>query len=548
MREALHAIHEGMSVSKASTMYGIPRTTLNDHKLGKVKPGVKAGPPPLLSTAEEDDLVKFLLKSADIGYGRTRSEVMSIVTQLLARKGVERTVSNGWWNKFLGRHPVLRTRTPATLSMSRAKASSRECIDAYFDLLERTLQETGLAEYPALYFNMDETGFAYDPKPSKTVHLCGERNVLSVSSGSKAQVTVITCVSATGQAIPPLIIWKRKTMAPEMAIGEIPGTHYGFSESGWTNSSIFDSWFKKLFLRYAPASRPLILFMDGHSSHFCPDTLALARENGIIIFTLPPNTTHLLQPLDKGVFGPFKAHWKRVCHDFKISHPGKVINDYNFCRIFSKAWLESMTISNIAGGFRTTGIHPLNRHAIQLPGEYNFADKMITPNLDFTPFKSNPLEKLCTFTAGDIKTAEAPFINQRPNCLKDRIKGSELTASTAFTVRPPNVFNFKQGHNAPSKYFASKYTVHEHVHIWYRWFSYPGLLLHSESSLCHSTAVEACLCPTHYLLSCPGSSVGRALMPRKWRVVSSNPTQGSSFFFEKRVALGLLNCLPLPCL
>ena len=149
MREALDAIHEGMSISKASTMYGIPRTTL---KLGKVKPGVKAGPPPLLSTAEEDDQVKCLLVSADIGYGRTRSEVLSIVEQLLARKGIERAVSNGWWNKFLGRHPLLRTRTPATLSMSRAKASSRECIDAYFDRLEAVLQETGLAEYPALYW------------------------------------------------------------------------------------------------------------------------------------------------------------------------------------------------------------------------------------------------------------------------------------------------------------------------------------------------------------------------------------------------------------
>ena len=44
MREALDAIHNGMSVSKASVTYGIPRTTPNDHKLGKVKPGVKAGP------------------------------------------------------------------------------------------------------------------------------------------------------------------------------------------------------------------------------------------------------------------------------------------------------------------------------------------------------------------------------------------------------------------------------------------------------------------------------------------------------------------------
>lgn len=69
-------------------MYGIPRTTLNDHKSGKVKPGLKPGPPTLLSTAEEDDLVKLLLTSADIGYGRTRNEVLNIVTQLLAHKDV----------------------------------------------------------------------------------------------------------------------------------------------------------------------------------------------------------------------------------------------------------------------------------------------------------------------------------------------------------------------------------------------------------------------------------------------------------------------------
>ena len=463
MREALDAIHNGMSVSKASVMYGIPRTTLNDHKLGKVKPGVKAGPPSLLSTAEEDDLVKFLLTSADIGYGRTRNEVLNIASRLLARKGVERVVSNGWWNKFLCRHPHLQTRTPATLSVSRARASTRECIDAYFDLLENTLQETGLADYPALYFNMDETGFALDPKPSKTVHLRGEKNILSISSGSKAQITVIACVSATGQTIPPLIVWKRKTMAPEMATGEIPGTHYGFSENGWTTSILFDSWFKKLFMRYAPASRPLILFMDGHSSHYCPDTLALARENGIIIFMLPPNTTHLTQPLDKVFFGPFKQHWRRVCRDFVISHPGKVINKYNFCHLFSKAWLESMTTVNIVAGFRTTGIYPLDRCAIQLPGECNWANKLITPNVGFTPFKRYPQDGL--HTSSDIRAGELSLINPRPNCFRDitqvntpkvqskRIKAPEdkVIASSAFTDPPANVFGLKGGHDKTVK-------------------------------------------------------------------------------------------------
>ena len=71
MREAVNAINEqGMSVSKASVLYGIPRTTLNDHKLGKVLPGAKPGAPTLLSTSEEEDLVDFLIKSGMDAQGR----------------------------------------------------------------------------------------------------------------------------------------------------------------------------------------------------------------------------------------------------------------------------------------------------------------------------------------------------------------------------------------------------------------------------------------------------------------------------------------------
>ena len=143
---------------------------------------------------------------------------------------------------------------------------------------------------------MDETGFPLDPKPLKTIHIHGDKNPLSLSSGSKAEVTVVACVSAAGQAIPPMIIWARKTMKPELAIGEIAGTLYGLSEKGWMDSRLFHLWFRRHFLRYAPAIRPLLLLLDGHASHYCPDTINIAAEQGVIIFTLPPNTTHLTQP------------------------------------------------------------------------------------------------------------------------------------------------------------------------------------------------------------------------------------------------------------
>lgn len=420
MREALNAVQEqGMTVAKASCLFGVPRTTLNDHKLGKVYPGARSGAQTMLSTCEELDLVEFLFDSANMGYPRTRKEVLGIVGSMLAHRGIDKAPSTGWWNKFVCRHPEVHLRTPATLSFARARASSRECIDHYFDTLEKTLNETGLVDHPALIFNMDESGFPIDPKPLKTIHCRGEKNPFSVSSGLKSQVTVVACVSACGQTIPPMIIWKRKSMYPEMANGEIPGTQYGFSEKGWMNSLLFHNWFKKQFLRYAPASRPLLLLLDGHSSHYHPDTIKAAIESGVIILALPPNTTHLTQPLDKGVFGPFKQHWRRVCHDFQVSHPGKVVNDFNFCQLFSKAWIESMTTMNIIAGFQTTGIYPVDREAIKLPTDPSSRTEQstITPCATFTPFKRCPEDEMfgsCDIPAPDI---EVPAVSKRPNAL-----------------------------------------------------------------------------------------------------------------------------------
>ena len=79
------------------------------------------------------------------------------------------------------------------------------------------------------------------------------------------------------------------------------------------------------------------------------------------------------------------------------------MNEYNFCELFSKAWLESMTIGTIVGGFRTTGIHPLNREAIRLPGETKVTDKFLEPNLGFTQHKRYGLQR-DVFSLSDVTT------------------------------------------------------------------------------------------------------------------------------------------------
>ena len=125
-------------------------------------------------------------------------------------------------------------------------------------------------------------------------------------------------------------------------VGEIPGTLYGSSPNGWIDRELFLYWFCKPFLMSVPRARPLLLLMDGHSTHYGPDLIKIAAEEQILIFVLPPNTTHLTQPLDKGCFGPLKTAWKAVCHEFCTNNPGRVVTRY-FSVLFADARRRSMT-------------------------------------------------------------------------------------------------------------------------------------------------------------------------------------------------------------
>ena len=86
----------------------------------------------------------------------------------------------------------------------------------------------------------------------------------------------------------------------------------------------------------------------------------------MIIFCLPPHTTHRSQPLDSCVFGPLKKAWTEVCHTYQQDNPGAVITKYSFTPLFAKAWSQSFTPNNLISGFKKCGIYPFNSEAIEI--------------------------------------------------------------------------------------------------------------------------------------------------------------------------------------
>ena len=248
-------------------------------------------------------------------------------------------------------------------------AVNRETLNQYFDLLKDALTEHNLLQSPLQIYNVDESGISLDPKAPNVVAKKGTKKVRYRTSGKKGQITVVGCVNAAGQVLPPMIIFDAKNLNHAWTKNEVPGTKYGLSDKGWINTELFEGWFTELFLPCAVSARPLLLLLDGHSTHYQPDVVRFAQEHDVIMLCLPPHTSHEMQPLDCDVFGPLKCHWSNTCHDFYQNNPGKVVTKFNFNTLFSQAWLKAVSPINVISGFKTCGMHPYNSDAIKVPGD-----------------------------------------------------------------------------------------------------------------------------------------------------------------------------------
>ena len=89
------------------------------------------------------------------------------------------------------------------------------------------------------------------------------------------------------------------------------GTVYALSTKGWVDSELFIGCIVEHFLVHAVGAQPILLLLDGHSSHYQPQLIEYAKEYGVIIFCLPPYES---QPLDASVFKSLKQNWQQVCH------------------------------------------------------------------------------------------------------------------------------------------------------------------------------------------------------------------------------------------
>ena len=254
----------------------------------------------------------------------TREIVSGIVADYLKESGRAASFKHGipgpdWWSGFMRRWPSLRERKPQHLSAARAACANQTTVDSWFVKVREFFKTVELIDgsggmvegYEGRLWNCDESGFCLGAASKKVLARKGSRSVHEVGGASDHQyITVLACGNASGVRLPPFILYKGKHLYGSWTQGGPAGSCFGVSSSGWMEEANFEKWFQLQFypaVKHLTETGPVVMFFDGHYSHLGIPLILKARSYGIHLFCLPPNTTHILQPLDIGVFGPLIA-------------------------------------------------------------------------------------------------------------------------------------------------------------------------------------------------------------------------------------------------
>ena len=140
----------------------------------------------------------------------------------------------------------------------------------------------------------------------------------NVKDHNKISISVTWCGNTVGDCLPTMVIYKAQNIHESWVKGGHKSTVYECTKSGWFKLNTFEKWFTEIVLEYVwKLPGWYILFSDNLAPHFNVGVARVAVENDIHFVMLPPNATHILQPLDLAVFPSLKQSWRVILDEWK---------------------------------------------------------------------------------------------------------------------------------------------------------------------------------------------------------------------------------------
>ncbi|RLU26169.1 hypothetical protein DMN91_002335 [Ooceraea biroi] len=209
-----------------------------------------------------------------------------------------------WYYNFMKRHPNISLRRPEATSLNRVTAFNKEETEKFFSNLRELMLKYNFG--PSSIYNVDETGISNVQRNSKILAPKGQKQVGKCISAERGSTTTV--------------------------INAIPDE----------------------------SLKHFLLIGYNHESHISLEAYNYCRKNDIHLLTLPPHTSHRMQPLDLTFYSPLKNAYNKECESYMMNHPGQAITAFEIVGLFTKAFNRTANIEKAANGFKAAGIYPFN--------------------------------------------------------------------------------------------------------------------------------------------------------------------------------------------
>ncbi|KAJ8881784.1 hypothetical protein PR048_018270 [Dryococelus australis] len=219
-------------------------------------------------------------------FKRTACALLSYVPENLKSRCPTQTwvdkqqVRHDWFSGLLKSHTTLAIRTAEAISLSRASYFDKVNVKGFFDKLGELYNRYhfGLSDI----YNTDKTGVASVYESVKRVARKGFKQ--------------------------PMVVFPRvRNHDHFIRDGPLDCAGAG-SRSGWMTEVEFLMFMKHFVHSVRSSKERPVLLLDNHQSHLLPNILDYAKNIGVVMLSFLPHCTHLLQPLDRSVYGPLKKH------------------------------------------------------------------------------------------------------------------------------------------------------------------------------------------------------------------------------------------------
>lgn len=186
-------------------------------------------------------------------------------------------------------------------------------------------------QYPsARILNFDEVPCWFDMPAKCTLDHTNAGSIsINTCNAEKKRYTVGLTVSASGEKLPIQVLFRRKTVPPELDTRPEDGMDVWVAEKGNTTDKTMADLVVSILVPYlqrhggGPGGDPSLFIVDGAGSHKGELFKKACRANNIHLAIIPSSCTDLIQLIDVRVGAPFKDHLYFLWAKWMLEHDHK---------------------------------------------------------------------------------------------------------------------------------------------------------------------------------------------------------------------------------